>query len=152
MIGFFIFEEAPSIESPLVLAHSALNEGIKGFFYVRSMDCKDISSVEKGSEFFGVLDDSSGFGACLFVKNLAGEKDTLLLQNSLHVKKDCEVDGKVEVKGNLKVEGQITGKSTTTKLSLTPDDIALLAAQITSMPGALGAVTLNHVSVQMENE
>lgn len=151
MIGFFIFEEVPSIENPLVLAHSALNEGIKGIFYVRSMDCKDISSVEKGSEFFGVLDDSSGFGACLFVKDLVGEEDTLLLQNSLHVKKDAEVGGEVEVKGNLKVEGQITGKSTTTKLSLTPDDIVLLAAQITSTPGALGAVTLNHVSVQMEN-
>lgn len=151
MIGFFIFEDTPSIESPLVLAHSALNDGIKGLFWVREMDCKDVSSVQKGDTFFGVLDDSSGYGACLFIKDLKGESDSLLLQNSLHVKKDCKVDGKVEVKGNLKVGGQITGKSSTTKLSLSPDDIALLAAQITSMPGSLGAVKLNHVVIEMEN-
>lgn len=145
MIGFFVFDDTPSIESPIVLAHSALNIGIQGLFYVRSMDCKDIASVEKGSEFFGVLDDASGFGACLFVKGLAGEKDALLLEHSLHVKGDAKVDG------SLAVDGQLSGKSTTTKLTISADDLALLAAQITTMPGPLGSVTLNHVNVEMKN-
>ena len=145
MIGFYIFEEQPNVGKPLVLAHSALNENIKGYFYVRESDCSDVSSVTKGSTFFGVLDDSSGFGACLFVKDLVTESDALLLQKNLHVKGNATVDG------NLKVNGQITGKSTVTKLTFTADDIALLAAQITSMPGPMAAATLNHVTVEMEN-
>ena len=145
MIGFYIFEEQPNVGKPLVLAHSALNENIKGYFYVRESDCSDVSSVAKGSTFFGVLDDSSGFGACLFIKDLATESDALLLQKNLHAKGNATVDG------NLKVNGQITGKSTVTKLTFTADDIALLAAQITSMPGPMAAATLNHVTVEMEN-
>ena len=151
MIGFYIFEEQPNVGKPLVLAHSALNENIKGYFYVRESDCSDVSSVTKGSTFFGVLDDSSGFGACLFIKDLVTELDALLLQNNLHVKGNATVDGNETVDGNLKVNGQITGKSTVTKLTFTADDIALLAAQITSMPGPMAAATLNHVTVEMEN-
>ena len=157
MIGFYIFEEQPNVGKPLVLAHSALNENIKGYFYVRESDCSDVSSVTKGSTFFGVLDDSSGFGACLFIKDLDTESDALLLQKNLHVKGKETVDGNTTVKGNatidgnLKVGGQITGRSTVTKLTFTADDIALLAAQITSMPGPMAAATLNHVTVEMEN-
>lgn len=151
MIGFYIFEEQPNVGKPLVLAHSALNENIKGYFYVRESDCSDVSSVTEGSTFFGVLDDSSGFGACLFIKDLVTESDALLLQNNLHVKGNATVDGNETVDGNLKVGGQITGKSTVTKLTFTADDIALLAAQITSMPGPMAAATLNHVTVEMEN-
>lgn len=151
MIGFYIFEEQPNVGKPLVLAHSALNENIKGYFYVRESDCSDVSSVSKGSTFFGVLDDSSGFGACLFIKDLVTESDALLLQKNLHVKGNATVDGSATVGGNLKVNGQITGKSTVTKLTFTADDIALLAAQITSMPGPMAAATLNHVTVEMEN-
>ena len=151
MIGFYIFEEQPNVGKSLVLAHSALNENIKGYFYVRESDCSDVSSVSKGSTFFGVLDDSSGFGACLFIKDLVTESDALLLQKNLHVKGNATVDGDETVDGNLKVNGQITGKSTITKLTFTADDIALLAAQITSMPGPMAAATLNHVTVEMEN-
>ena len=151
MIGFYIFEEQPNVGKSLVLAHSALNENIKGYFYVRESDCSDVSSVAKGSTFFGVLDDSSGFGACLFIKDLVTESDALLLQKNLHVKGNATVDGDETVDGNLKVNGQITGKSTVTKLTFTADDIALLAAQITSMPGPMAAATLNHVTVEMEN-
>ena len=151
MIGFYIFEEQPNVGKPLVLAHSALNENIKGYFYVRESDCSDVSSVSKGSTFFGVLDDSSGFGACLFIKDLVTESGALLLQKNLHVKGNAMVDGNETVDGNLKVNGQITGKSTVTKLTFTADDIALLAAQITSMPGPMAAATLNHVTVEMEN-
>ena len=151
MIGFYIFEEQPNVGKPLVLAHSTLNENIKGYFYVRESDCSDVSSVTKGSTFFGVLDDSSGFGACLFIKDLVTESDALLLQKNLHVKGNATVDGNETVDGNLKVNGQITGKSTVTKLTFTADDIALLAAQITSMPGPMAAATLNHVTVEMEN-
>ena len=151
MIGFYIFEEQPNVGKPLVLAHSALNENIKGYFYVRESDCSDVSSVTEGSTFFGVLDDSSGFGACLFIKDLVTESDALLLHKNLHVKGDATIDGNETVDGNLKVSGQITGKSTVTKLTFTADDIALLAAQITSMPGPMAAATLNHVTVEMEN-
>ena len=157
MIGFYIFEEQPNVGKPLVLAHSALNENIKGYFYVRESDCSDVSSVSNGSAFFGVLDDSSGFGACLFIKDLVTESDALLLHKNLHIKGNEIVDGISEVKGNatvggnLNVNGQITGKSTVTKLTFTADDIALLAAQITSMPGPMAAATLNHVTVEMEN-
>ena len=145
MIGFFKFDEQPSVAKSLVLAHAVLNEGIKGYFYVREMDCKDTSSVGKDSEFFGVLDDASGFGACLFVKDLQNESDAMLLQQNLHVKGNAVVDG------NITVNGQITGKSTVTKLTFTADDIALLASQITTMPGPMAAATLNHVTVEMQN-
>lgn len=145
MIGFFKFDEQPSVAKSLVLAHAVLNEGIKGYFYVREMDCKDTSSVSKDSEFFGVLDDASGFGACLFVKDLQNESDAMLLQQNLHVKGNAVVDG------NITVNGQITGKSTVTKMILTAADIKLLAAQITTMPGPMEAATLTNVTVEMQN-
>ena len=146
MIGFFKFDEQPSVAKSLVLAHAVLNEGIKGYFYVREMDCKDTSSVSKDSEFFGVLDDASGFGACLFVKDLQNESDAMLLQQNLHVKGNATIDG------NMKVEGQITGKSAVTKLIITADDMALLAAQITTIPGPMAAATLTNVTVEIQNE
>lgn len=145
MIGFFVFDDVPSVDNPLVLAHASLNNGIQGLFYVRESDCKDISSVTKGSEFFGVLDDSSGFGACLFIKGLDVEADSMLLQQNLHVKGNAEVDG------HLKVSGEITGKSTVTKLTITAKDITTLASQITSMPGPCGLAVLENVTLELEN-
>lgn len=109
-IGFFKFDAVPSVDKPLVLAHATLNENIKGYFYVRDSDCKDISTVDKGSEFFGVLDDSSGFGACLFIKDLDVESDALLLQNNLHVKGNATIDGDETVKGNSTIDGNETVK------------------------------------------
>lgn len=145
MIGFFVFDDVPSVDNPLVLAHASLNNGIQGLFYVRESDCKDISSVTIGSEFFGVLDDSSGFGACLFIKGLDVEADSMLLQQNLHVKGNAEVDG------HLKVSGEITGKSTVTKLTITAKDITTLASQITSMPGPCGLAVLENVTLELEN-
>lgn len=145
MIGFFVFDDIPSVDNPLVLAHAVLNAELKGLFYVRESDCKDISSVKKGSEFFGVLDDSSGFGSCLFIKGLDVESDSMLLQNNLHV------NGNAVIGGNLKVSGEITGKSTLTKVTLTAADIATLASQITSSPGPMGGAILTSVTLELEN-
>lgn len=107
MIGFFVFEEVPSVESPMVLAHSALNENIKGFFYTRSNDCKDVSSVQNGARFFGILDDSSGFGACLFIEGLDVETDNMLLKHNIHVNGNSVVDGDSEIKGNTTINGDL---------------------------------------------
>lgn len=146
MIGFFVFEDVPSVDKPLVLAHSALNEGIQGMFYVRETDCKDITDVQKGAEFFGILDDNSGFGACLFIKNLSVESNALLLQHNLHVEGDAAIDG------SLKVDGQITGKSNVTKLTLSAADVLTLAKQVALHPNPSPApVTLNSVTVEMNN-
>ena len=65
MIGIFILDEIPKVNKQLVLGHSKINDGISGYFYFRESDCADVCSVDKGDEFFGVLDDTSGFGACL---------------------------------------------------------------------------------------
>ena len=129
-----------------MLAHSTLNENIKGYFYVRESDCSDISTVDKGSEFFGVLDDSSGFGACLFIKDLATESDALLLQKNLHVKGNTTIDGNSEVKGNqtvtgnssingkldvignIKTSAMVTGNSPNTTINLTAAHAALILA------------------------
>lgn len=108
MIGFYIFDESPSVDKSMVLAHSALNEGIKGYFYVRESDCSDNSSVSKGSKFFGILDDASGFGACLFIKDLEVESKATLLQNDLHVKGNETVDGNSTIKGNTEIQGSQT--------------------------------------------
>lgn len=146
MIGFFVFDDVPSVDDPLVLAHASLNNGIQGLFYVRSEDCKDVSSVKKGGEFFGVLDDSSGFGACLFIKGLDVESNALLLQNNMHVKGNTSIDG------SLTVSGQITGKSTVTKLTLSASDVLTLAKQVSLHPNPSPAsVTLNSVAVEMQN-
>ena len=146
MIGFFKFDEQPSVAKSLVLAHAVLNEGIKGYFYVREMDCKDTSSVSKGSEFFGVLDDASGFGACLFVKDLQNESDAMLLQQNLHVKGNSTIDGdeaikgnqtvtgnssingKLDVTGNIKTSATITGNSPNTTINLTAAHAAMILA------------------------
>ena len=151
-IGFFKFDAVPSVDKSLVLAHAVLNENIQGYFYVRDSDCKDISTVDKGSEFFGVLDDSSGFGACLFIKELDVESDTLLLQHNLHVKGDSVIDGndtikgssevkgnqsitgntsingKLDVVGNIKTNAMVTGNSPNTTINLTAAHAALIFA------------------------
>lgn len=165
MIGFFKFGDAPSVDAPLVLAHSSLNEDIKGYFYVRETDCKDISSVNKGSEFFGVLDDASGFGACLFIKDLDVESNALLLQNNLHVKGNITIDGnqnikgnqtvtgngsingKLDVIGNIKTSAMVTGNSPNTTINLTAAHAALILAA--GLSGA--AAPLPSVPVIMSN-
>lgn len=111
MIGIFILDEKPSVDKQLVLGHSKINDGISGYFYFRESDCADVCSVESGSEFFGVLDDTSGFGACLFILNLELEKDNLLLQHNLHVKENADIDGDLYVGKDTTMEGNtsITG-------------------------------------------
>ena len=165
MIGFYIFEERPNVGKPLVLAHSALNENIKGYFYVRESDCSDVSSVSNGSTFFGVLDDSSGFGACLFIKDLVTESDALLLQKNLHVKGNETVDGnsevqgdqtvrrntmingKLDVVGNITTNAMITGNSPNTTINLTAAHAALIMSA--ALSGA--AAPLPSVPVIMSN-
>lgn len=177
MIGFFKFDAVPSVDKPLVLAHATLNENIKGNFYVRESDCKDISTVDEGSEFFGVLDDSSGFGACLFIKGLDVESDTLLLQHNLHVKGNetvngdetvdgnetikgnsevqgnqtvrgnTTINGKLDVTGNIKTSAMITGNSPNTTINLTAAHAALILAA--GMSGT--AAPLPSVPVIMSN-
>lgn len=160
MIGFFVFDDQPSVDNPLVLAHAVLNTGIQGLFYVRASDCKDISSVKKGSEFFGVLDDSSGFGACLFIKNLDVESDSMLLQHNLHVKGNTTIDGdesingnqkikgKLDVTGNIKTSAMITGSSPNTTINLTAAHAGLIFAA--GISGS--AAPLSNVPVIMSNE
>ena len=165
MIGFYIFEEQPNVGKPLVLAHSALNENIKGYFYVRESDCSDVSSVTEGSTFFGVLDDSSGFGACLFIKDLVTESDALLLQKNLHVKGNATIDGnsevqgdqtvrgnamingKLDVAGNITTNAMITGNSPNTTINLTAAHAALIMSA--ALSGA--AAPLSGVPVIMTN-
>ena len=113
MIGIFILDEIPKVNKQLVLGHSKINDGISGYFYFRESDCADVCSVDKGSEFFGVLDDTSGFGAALFILNLELEKDNLLLQHNLHIKENALIDKDLHVKGNTVVDGntEIDGKT-----------------------------------------
>lgn len=143
MIGFFIFDEAPNVNKQLVLAHSSLNENLKGYFYVRETDCDDVSDNSIGKEFFGVLDDASGFGACLFVKDLTLEANALLLQKNLHVKGNSRIEGKLDVVGNIKTEAMVTGRSPNTTISLTAAHAALiLAAALSGTPAPLSAVPI----------
>lgn len=135
MIGIFVLDEKPTVNQSLVLAHSKINDGISGYFYFRESDCADVCSVDKGSEFFGVLDDTSGFGACLFIIDLELEQSNLLLQHNLHVKENAlidkdlrvkenalidkdlhvkgnsEIDGKTEMHDTLTVDNNITGRA-----------------------------------------
>ena len=155
MIGFFKFDDVPSVGSPLALAHSSLNEDIKGMFYVRETDCKDISSVVKDSEFFGVLDDASGFGACLFIKGLDVESEAMLLQKNLHVKGNTTIDGnetirgngtingKLDVTGNIKTSANVTGNSPNTTINFTAAHAALiLAAGLSGTAAPLASVPI----------
>ena len=106
MIGIFILDEIPTVDKSLVLAHSKINNGISGYFYFRDTDCSDVCSADKGSEFFGVLDDTSGFGACLFIIDLELEQRNLLLQHNLHVKENAVIDKDLHVKGNAEIDGK----------------------------------------------
>ena len=106
MIGIFVLDEKPTVNQSLVLAHSKINDGISGYFYFRESDCADVCSVDKGSEFFGVLDDTSGFGACLFIIDLELEQSNLLLQHNLHVKENALIDKDLHVKGNSEIDGK----------------------------------------------
>lgn len=159
MIGFFIFDDAPSVDNQLVKAHLELNKGIEGLFYVRISDCKDVSSVKSGDKFFGILDDSSGYGACIFIVGLDVESNTLLLTNNLHVKGNQTVDGNSDIKGNQTITGNldvtgniktgamITGNSPNTTINLTAAHAALILAA--GMSGT--AAPLPSVPIIMSN-
>ena len=165
MIGIFVLDEKPRVDKSLVLAHSQINEGIKGYFYFRDTDCSDVCSVDKGAQFFGVLDDTSGFGACLFILDLELEKNNMLLQHNLHVKENALIDNDLNVKGNAEVGGNITvkgqasvhgnlsvggtisGKSPNTSIMLNQANVALLAAAVANgTPALLQAVNINMVN------
>lgn len=150
MIGFFKCDAKPDVKNQLVLAHSSLNDNIQGYFYFRESDCSDVSSIDKGSEFFGVLDDSSGFGACLFVKDLEVESKAALMQNNLHVKGNTQIDGEVQIDKNTNIKGKldvvgnittnatITGNSPNTMLTLDSTHTALIVAMgLTGAPALL---------------
>lgn len=162
MIGFFKCDAKPDVENPLALAHSSLNDNIQGYFYFRESDCSDVSSIDKGSEFFGVLDDASGFGACLFVKDLEVESKVALMQNNLHVKGDATIDGnanisgnmhiskdatiygKLDVIGNITTNAMISGNSPNTTITLNPAQTALIVAMgLTASPATLTPVLVN---------
>ena len=162
MIGIFILDEIPKVDKQLVLGHSKINDGISGYFYFRESDCADVCSVDKGSEFFGVLDDTSGFGACLFIIDLELEQNNLLLQHNLHVKENADIDGNTnihknltvdnnitckvnaDIKANANVGGTITGKSPNTSILLNPANVALIATAISSgAPAYLQAVQVD---------
>lgn len=162
MIGFFKCDAKPDVKNPLVLAHSSLNDNIQGYFYFRESDCSDVSSIDKGSEFFGVLDDASGFGACLFVKDLEVESKAALMQNNLHVKGDATIDGdanisgnahiskdtaiygKLDVIGNITTSAMISGNSPNTTITLNPAQTALIVAMgLTASPATLTPVLVN---------
>lgn len=162
MIGFFKCDAKPNVKNSLVLAHSSLNDNIQGYFYFRESDCSDVSSIDKGSEFFGVLDDASGFGACLFVKDLEVESQAALMQNNLHIKGDIIVDGdekihgsttidgnetitgNLDVVGNIKTNAMITGNSPNTTITLNSAQTALIVAMgLTASPATLTPVIVN---------
>lgn len=170
MIGFFKCDAKPDVKNSLILAHSSLNDDIKGYFYFREADCADVSSIDKGSEFFGVLDDSSGFGACLFVKDLDVETNAALMQHNLHVKGDATVDnvltvegktdmradarvfGNLLVSGDIKTYSTISGMSPNTMLSLTSAHCAMIiAAGLTGQPTPPGQIPLTGVDMFMQN-
>lgn len=165
MIGFFVFEETPTVQQPLVIAHLKANDGVKGYFYTRTADASDLSTAATGSTFFGVLDDASGFGACLFVQDLDVEADALLLQKNLHVKGNAVVDtdltvkqsatinggetikGTLTVHSNIKCDGQLTASSLNTSIALT----AAHAAAIVAAASSGASVPLVGVRVDMLN-
>ena len=170
MIGFFKCDVKPDVKNSLILAHSSLNEDIKGYFYFREADCADVSSIEEGAEFFGVLDDSSGFGACLFVKDLDVETNAALMQHNLHVKGDATVDnvltvegktdmradarvfGNLLVSGDIKTYSTISGMSPNTLLSLNSAHCAMIiAAGLTGQPVPPGQILLAGVDMFMQN-
>lgn len=140
MIGFFIFDETPTLDKSLVWAHAKLSPDVKCCFYVRRDDCRDISG--SGSEFFGVVDDASGIGACLFVKDIEKEADTSLLQNNLHVKGNVQVDRNETIKGTLDAN-QIKGNVQNGTLTLTSEQTAgIVTAGTSGAPFVLSHLTM----------
>src|SRR5574344_2157579 len=102
MIGFFIFDELPTVDVVSVLCHAKSNSEIKGYFYVRQTDCHDVSSVQVGDEFFGALDDATGYGGCIYVVGLSSETD------ALYATKNIQVDGHATIHGNVSVHSNVT--------------------------------------------
>lgn len=159
MIGYYILDETPSVDAPLVLAHSDLNAALKCKLYVRTEDCKDISSTKAGSKVFAVADDASGFGVALCVIGEDVEANNMLLQHSLHVKentvidknltvnKDETVNGKIIVVGNIQTNSSFKGNAPTSTITLTAAHCASILAAGTS--GTPPTVPLSGVQIML---
>lgn len=63
MIGVFIVDSF--LEYKIILAHAKTDAGIRGSFYLPPLNRKNTSGIQKNTQFFGILDETSGMGALL---------------------------------------------------------------------------------------
>ena len=98
MIGHFIVSGFPA--SNLVKAHLKQNSSVEGFFYLPPLTRQDTCDIKNGSEFFGILDDISGYGAVLVGFDNADFKG--------NIKYDLSIDGKIRATGAVVSDDDVT--------------------------------------------
>lgn len=131
MIGFFILQEVPSDEAPLVSAYREGNKDIIGRFYFPPLNRKETSGIAKDTRFFGVLDDITGIGAGLFC-----EKDF-----------NHKFDYPIQSAGNIQTEKRFVGTAV-----ISPESMLELATNIIcTAPETPAATTGNPVKLNLIN-
>lgn len=98
MIGHFIVTGFPAAN--LAKAHLKQNSSVEGFFYLPPLTRQDTCNIDKGSEFFGILDDISGYGAVLVGFDNADFKG--------NIKYDISIDGKISATGEIASNADVT--------------------------------------------
>lgn len=139
MIGFFIADGTPTNDNKLVKAHAEINSYIVGTFYFPPLNRSETSTISQGTRFFGVLDDVSGFGACLVAVNddFAHRFDyNVSVNGDLRVSENASINGKCKA-------GSFDGVAMNTSITLTPGNCLSITE------GALAGTGAQLVGVQV---
>lgn len=103
MIGFFIVIKTPAVGATMLTAYAEHDNAIEGIFYIPFLNRNGQSNIKKGSRFFGILDEVSGYGAIL---HGIGDADFAgKMSGSLQVEQDITV-GAVSLKNHIHDAGE----------------------------------------------
>lgn len=138
MIGFFKITDKRDGQT-YCIAESLAVLGVDGRFYYPPLYRDGIGTMNNGDVIFGVMDDSSGYGAILYKKD-----DGIVNSDGMTMNHNLTVKGNTSVKGSETVTGKVTadagfstdatikGNSPNTTITLTAAHCAAIVGGATS--------------------
>lgn len=148
MIGLFKITDKRDGQT-YCIAESLAVDDVEGRFYYPPLYRDGIGDMSNGDIFFGVMDESSGYGAILYKKNdgiVNGEGMTMA--HNLTVSGSASVTGKVTADAGFSTDATIKGNSPNTTITLTAAHCAAIVGGATS---GVPTVTLTLVPVTLSD-
>lgn len=132
MIGFFKITDKRDGQT-YCIAESLAVIGVEGRFYYPPLYRDGIGTMNNGDVIFGVMDDSSGYGAILYKKDDGiVNSEGMTIEHNLTIKGNASVTGKVTADAGFSTDATIKGNSPNTTITLTAAHCAAIVGGATS--------------------